>query len=130
MFKCSALCAQCSVTCGNGTQERQVMCSTADNAIGICMDTKPESIKSCLLAPCPSKCPLQPIRLFSIHFQNTVLKFSLNSQMTEGTSSSSGCPEQTPSSQRPRSPQVNGRSPVISLLCAAWPLFPGPCLFL
>uniref|UniRef100_A0A671RGC7 A disintegrin and metalloproteinase with thrombospondin motifs 2-like n=1 Tax=Sinocyclocheilus anshuiensis TaxID=1608454 RepID=A0A671RGC7_9TELE len=45
--------SQCSVTCGNGTQERQVMCSTPDNAIGICMDTKPESIKSCLLAPCP-----------------------------------------------------------------------------
>uniref|UniRef100_A0A673M2I1 A disintegrin and metalloproteinase with thrombospondin motifs 2-like n=1 Tax=Sinocyclocheilus rhinocerous TaxID=307959 RepID=A0A673M2I1_9TELE len=45
--------SQCSVTCGNGTQERQVMCSSPDNAIGICMDTKPESIKSCLLAPCP-----------------------------------------------------------------------------
>uniref|UniRef100_A0A8C1VXB6 ADAM metallopeptidase with thrombospondin type 1 motif, 2 n=1 Tax=Cyprinus carpio TaxID=7962 RepID=A0A8C1VXB6_CYPCA len=45
--------SQCSVTCGNGTRERQVMCSTHDNAIGICMDTKPESIKSCLLAPCP-----------------------------------------------------------------------------
>ncbi|KTG21912.1 hypothetical protein cypCar_00033836, partial [Cyprinus carpio] len=44
----------CSVTCGNGTRERQVMCSTHDNAIGICMDTKPESIKSCLLAPCPN----------------------------------------------------------------------------
>uniref|UniRef100_A0A672M109 A disintegrin and metalloproteinase with thrombospondin motifs 2-like n=1 Tax=Sinocyclocheilus grahami TaxID=75366 RepID=A0A672M109_SINGR len=49
--------SQCSVTCGNGTQERQVMCSTPDNAIGICMNTKPESIKSCLLAPCPrSRC--------------------------------------------------------------------------
>uniref|UniRef100_A0A8C2GA54 ADAM metallopeptidase with thrombospondin type 1 motif, 2 n=1 Tax=Cyprinus carpio TaxID=7962 RepID=A0A8C2GA54_CYPCA len=45
--------SQCSVTCGNGTQERQVLCSTPDNAIGICVDTKPESIRSCLLAPCP-----------------------------------------------------------------------------
>uniref|UniRef100_A0A8C1RJQ0 ADAM metallopeptidase with thrombospondin type 1 motif, 2 n=1 Tax=Cyprinus carpio TaxID=7962 RepID=A0A8C1RJQ0_CYPCA len=65
--------SQCSVTCGNGTQERQVLCSTSDNAIGICVDTKPESIRSCLLAPCPSKCPLQPKRLLRIHlrlFQN------------------------------------------------------------
>lgn len=50
--------------------------------------------------------------------------------MKEGTSSSSGSPELTPSSQRPRSPQVNVPSPVLSLLCAAWPLFPGPCLSL
>ncbi|XP_051537327.1 A disintegrin and metalloproteinase with thrombospondin motifs 2-like [Myxocyprinus asiaticus] len=46
--------SQCSVTCGNGTQERQVMCSTPDNAIGICMDTKPESVRTCQLAPCPN----------------------------------------------------------------------------
>ncbi|XP_067279605.1 A disintegrin and metalloproteinase with thrombospondin motifs 2 isoform X1 [Pseudorasbora parva] len=46
--------SQCSVTCGNGTKERQVMCSTPDNAIGICMDTKPENIRTCLLSPCPN----------------------------------------------------------------------------
>lgn len=46
--------SQCSVSCGNGTQERQVMCSTPDNAIGICMDTKPQSVRSCLPAPCPN----------------------------------------------------------------------------
>lgn len=46
--------SQCSVTCGNGSQERQVMCSTPDNAIGICMDTKPENIRTCLLSPCPN----------------------------------------------------------------------------
>lgn len=50
--------------------------------------------------------------------------------MTEGTSSSSGSPEQTPSSQRPRSHQVNDPFPVLNLLSAAWPLFPGPCLSL
>ncbi|XP_017347550.1 A disintegrin and metalloproteinase with thrombospondin motifs 2 [Ictalurus punctatus] len=44
----------CSVTCGNGTQERQVMCSTADNTIGICKDTKPENIRRCQLVPCPN----------------------------------------------------------------------------
>ncbi|TRY98385.1 hypothetical protein DNTS_021805 [Danionella cerebrum] len=44
--------SQCSVTCGNGTEERQVMCSTPENTIGICMETKPESVRSCLFAPC------------------------------------------------------------------------------
>uniref|UniRef100_A0A3B4DF73 ADAM metallopeptidase with thrombospondin type 1 motif, 2 n=1 Tax=Pygocentrus nattereri TaxID=42514 RepID=A0A3B4DF73_PYGNA len=44
--------SQCSVTCGNGTQERQVMCSTPDNAIGVCLDTKPENIRKCQLMPC------------------------------------------------------------------------------
>uniref|UniRef100_A0AAY5F1M0 ADAM metallopeptidase with thrombospondin type 1 motif, 2a n=1 Tax=Electrophorus electricus TaxID=8005 RepID=A0AAY5F1M0_ELEEL len=47
--------SQCSVTCGNGTQERQVMCGSPDNTIGICMDAKPENIRICRLMPCPSK---------------------------------------------------------------------------
>ncbi|XP_076835506.1 LOW QUALITY PROTEIN: A disintegrin and metalloproteinase with thrombospondin motifs 2 [Brachyhypopomus gauderio] len=46
--------SQCSVTCGNGTQERQVMCGSPDNAIGICMDAKPENIRTCQLIQCPS----------------------------------------------------------------------------
>ncbi|TSL04394.1 A disintegrin and metalloproteinase with thrombospondin motifs 2 [Bagarius yarrelli] len=46
--------SMCSVTCGNGTQERQVMCSTAENSIGICKDTKPERIRRCQLVPCPN----------------------------------------------------------------------------
>uniref|UniRef100_A0A672RKR2 A disintegrin and metalloproteinase with thrombospondin motifs 2-like n=1 Tax=Sinocyclocheilus grahami TaxID=75366 RepID=A0A672RKR2_SINGR len=33
--------SQCSVTCGNGTQERQVLCHTRDNTIGLCLDSKP-----------------------------------------------------------------------------------------
>ncbi|KAI4873523.1 hypothetical protein NFI96_011354 [Prochilodus magdalenae] len=44
--------SQCSVTCGNGTQERQVMCSTPDNTIGVCLDTKPETVRKCQLMPC------------------------------------------------------------------------------
>ncbi|XP_072517585.1 A disintegrin and metalloproteinase with thrombospondin motifs 2 isoform X2 [Salminus brasiliensis] len=44
--------SQCSVTCGNGTQERQVMCSTPDNAIGVCLETKPEIIRKCQLISC------------------------------------------------------------------------------
>lgn len=49
------VCSQCSVTCGNGTQERQVMCITLDNNVGICKDTKPENIQKCQLTPCPSE---------------------------------------------------------------------------
>ncbi|XP_007244624.3 A disintegrin and metalloproteinase with thrombospondin motifs 2 [Astyanax mexicanus] len=44
--------SQCSVTCGNGTQERQVMCSTPDNTIGACLEPKPEIIRKCQLMPC------------------------------------------------------------------------------
>ncbi|KAM9451435.1 A disintegrin and metalloproteinase with thrombospondin motifs 2 isoform 1-T1 [Clarias gariepinus] len=44
----------CSVTCGNGTKDRLVICSTADNSIGICKDKKPENVQSCQLTPCPS----------------------------------------------------------------------------
>ncbi|KAL4631333.1 A disintegrin and metalloproteinase with thrombospondin motifs 2-like [Arapaima gigas] len=45
--------SQCSVTCGNGTQERQVLCHTRENTIGLCLDTKPETIRACRLSPCP-----------------------------------------------------------------------------
>uniref|UniRef100_A0A7M4EXW4 ADAM metallopeptidase with thrombospondin type 1 motif 2 n=1 Tax=Crocodylus porosus TaxID=8502 RepID=A0A7M4EXW4_CROPO len=43
----------CSVTCGNGTQDRQVLCRTRDNAIGFCKDDKPETVRICRLPPCP-----------------------------------------------------------------------------
>ncbi|MGH0116768.1 UNVERIFIED_CONTAM: hypothetical protein FKN15_051494 [Acipenser sinensis] len=45
--------SQCSVTCGNGTQERQVLCRTRDNIIGLCVEAKPESSRVCRLPPCP-----------------------------------------------------------------------------
>ncbi|XP_030639748.1 A disintegrin and metalloproteinase with thrombospondin motifs 2 [Chanos chanos] len=45
--------SQCSVTCGNGTQERQVLCHTRDNTIGLCLDSKPETIRPCRLSLCP-----------------------------------------------------------------------------
>ncbi|XP_033971895.1 A disintegrin and metalloproteinase with thrombospondin motifs 2-like [Trematomus bernacchii] len=41
--------SQCSVTCGNGTQHR---CHTRDNSIGLCLDSKPETIRVCHLDPC------------------------------------------------------------------------------
>ncbi|XP_010774170.1 A disintegrin and metalloproteinase with thrombospondin motifs 2-like, partial [Notothenia coriiceps] len=44
--------SQCSVTCGNGTQNRQALCHTRDNSIGLCLDSKPETIRVCRLDPC------------------------------------------------------------------------------
>ncbi|XP_056132724.1 A disintegrin and metalloproteinase with thrombospondin motifs 2-like [Lampris incognitus] len=45
--------SQCSVTCGNGTQQRQALCHTRDNTIGLCLDSKPDTIRFCRLDPCP-----------------------------------------------------------------------------
>ncbi|XP_065098908.1 A disintegrin and metalloproteinase with thrombospondin motifs 2 isoform X2 [Paramisgurnus dabryanus] len=45
--------SQCSVTCGNGTQERQVLCHTRDNTIGLCLDSKPAAFRPCRMDPCP-----------------------------------------------------------------------------
>ncbi|KAM7389673.1 hypothetical protein PAMP_023636 [Pampus punctatissimus] len=45
--------SQCSVTCGNGTQQRQALCHTRDNTIGLCLDSKPDTIRVCRLDPCP-----------------------------------------------------------------------------
>uniref|UniRef100_A0A674B4R2 ADAM metallopeptidase with thrombospondin type 1 motif, 2a n=1 Tax=Salmo trutta TaxID=8032 RepID=A0A674B4R2_SALTR len=41
--------SQCSVTCGNGTQERQVLCNTSDNSVGLCMEPKPITLRTCQL---------------------------------------------------------------------------------
>ncbi|XP_027137880.1 A disintegrin and metalloproteinase with thrombospondin motifs 2 isoform X3 [Larimichthys crocea] len=45
--------SQCSVTCGNGTQQRQALCHTRDNTIGLCLDSKPDTTRVCRLDPCP-----------------------------------------------------------------------------
>uniref|UniRef100_A0A3B4GZ49 ADAM metallopeptidase with thrombospondin type 1 motif 14 n=1 Tax=Pundamilia nyererei TaxID=303518 RepID=A0A3B4GZ49_9CICH len=41
--------SQCSVTCGEGIQQRQVVCKTSDNTIGECEGEKPETILICKL---------------------------------------------------------------------------------
>uniref|UniRef100_A0A3Q2PG62 A disintegrin and metalloproteinase with thrombospondin motifs 2-like n=1 Tax=Fundulus heteroclitus TaxID=8078 RepID=A0A3Q2PG62_FUNHE len=44
--------SKCSVTCGNGTQQRQALCHTRDNTIGLCLDSKPDTIRVCRMEPC------------------------------------------------------------------------------
>ncbi|XP_012886345.1 PREDICTED: A disintegrin and metalloproteinase with thrombospondin motifs 2 [Dipodomys ordii] len=45
--------SQCSVTCGNGTQERPVLCRTGDDSFGVCLEARPETARICRLGPCP-----------------------------------------------------------------------------
>ncbi|XP_051834688.1 A disintegrin and metalloproteinase with thrombospondin motifs 2 isoform X1 [Antechinus flavipes] len=45
--------SQCSVSCGNGTQERQVLCRTQDGTIGSCREERPETARTCRLSICP-----------------------------------------------------------------------------
>uniref|UniRef100_A0A8C6UNP0 ADAM metallopeptidase with thrombospondin type 1 motif 2 n=1 Tax=Neogobius melanostomus TaxID=47308 RepID=A0A8C6UNP0_9GOBI len=55
---------QCSVTCGNGTQQRQALCHTRDNTIGLCLDSKPDTIRICRMDPCDTRCFLHTRRLY------------------------------------------------------------------
>ncbi|XP_076994271.1 A disintegrin and metalloproteinase with thrombospondin motifs 2 [Tamandua tetradactyla] len=45
--------SQCSVTCGNGTQDRPVLCRTKDDSFGVCQEERPQTARVCRLSPCP-----------------------------------------------------------------------------
>uniref|UniRef100_A0A7N9ANE4 ADAM metallopeptidase with thrombospondin type 1 motif, 14 n=1 Tax=Mastacembelus armatus TaxID=205130 RepID=A0A7N9ANE4_9TELE len=47
--------SQCSVTCGEGIQQRQVVCKASDNSVGECEDGKPETVLICKLNSCPDE---------------------------------------------------------------------------
>uniref|UniRef100_UPI003AADB998 A disintegrin and metalloproteinase with thrombospondin motifs 2-like n=1 Tax=Centroberyx gerrardi TaxID=166262 RepID=UPI003AADB998 len=44
--------APCSVTCGNGTQERQVACSNPDGSVELCSEPQPITTRPCQAPPC------------------------------------------------------------------------------
>ncbi|XP_051967980.1 LOW QUALITY PROTEIN: A disintegrin and metalloproteinase with thrombospondin motifs 14-like [Xyrauchen texanus] len=44
--------SQCSVSCGEGIQQRQVICRATDNSAGLCDSDKPDSVSICKLPPC------------------------------------------------------------------------------
>ncbi|KAG7506943.1 A disintegrin and metalloproteinase with thrombospondin motifs 14 isoform X2 [Solea senegalensis] len=62
--------SQCSVTCGEGIQQRQVVCKASDNTIGECEGEKPETILICKLSYCPG----QPVSSLSVE---TIVNSSL-----------------------------------------------------
>ncbi|XP_032825355.2 A disintegrin and metalloproteinase with thrombospondin motifs 3-like isoform X1 [Petromyzon marinus] len=47
--------SQCSVSCGEGIQQRQVLCRASDNSIGSCDGDKPDAVRVCRLVPCAGK---------------------------------------------------------------------------
>ncbi|XP_069096468.1 A disintegrin and metalloproteinase with thrombospondin motifs 14 [Pleurodeles waltl] len=49
--------SQCSASCGEGIQQRQVVCKASDNSIGQCDIEKPETFQVCKPPPCPGKPP-------------------------------------------------------------------------
>lgn len=46
---------QCSVTCGEGIQQRQVVCKASDNTAAECEGEKPETVIICKLISCPGE---------------------------------------------------------------------------
>ncbi|XP_062234654.1 A disintegrin and metalloproteinase with thrombospondin motifs 3 [Platichthys flesus] len=63
--------SQCSVTCGEGIQQRQVVCKASDNTIGECESEKPETVLICKLNYCPG----QPVSSLSVEkIVNTTIK--------------------------------------------------------
>uniref|UniRef100_A0A671XVQ1 ADAM metallopeptidase with thrombospondin type 1 motif 14 n=1 Tax=Sparus aurata TaxID=8175 RepID=A0A671XVQ1_SPAAU len=67
--------SQCSVTCDEGIQQRQVVCKASDNTIGECEGEKPETVLICKLSPCPGEIRL-PIHQRAA--ENPVHKISSN----------------------------------------------------
>uniref|UniRef100_A0AAY3ZTB5 ADAM metallopeptidase with thrombospondin type 1 motif, 14 n=1 Tax=Denticeps clupeoides TaxID=299321 RepID=A0AAY3ZTB5_9TELE len=47
--------SQCSVSCGEGIQQRQVVCRSTDNSSGSCAGDKPDPVLICTLPPCPDE---------------------------------------------------------------------------
>ncbi|XP_047673627.1 A disintegrin and metalloproteinase with thrombospondin motifs 14 isoform X2 [Tachysurus fulvidraco] len=45
--------SQCSVTCGEGIKQRQVLCRFSEHISAQCEEEKPESVSICRLSPCP-----------------------------------------------------------------------------
>uniref|UniRef100_A0A8C6WQ17 ADAM metallopeptidase with thrombospondin type 1 motif, 14 n=1 Tax=Neogobius melanostomus TaxID=47308 RepID=A0A8C6WQ17_9GOBI len=78
--------SQCSVTCGEGIQQRQVVCKGSDNTVSECGDDKPETVLICKLNSCPGQHTLRAtenstIKDDAVHskfFENPVSKISSN----------------------------------------------------
>ncbi|XP_074475147.1 A disintegrin and metalloproteinase with thrombospondin motifs 14 isoform X2 [Sebastes fasciatus] len=63
--------SQCSVTCGEGIQQRQVVCKASDNTVGECEGEKPETVLICKLSSCPGQ-PVSPLTVETM--ENSTIK--------------------------------------------------------
>ncbi|CAG04803.1 unnamed protein product, partial [Tetraodon nigroviridis] len=73
--------SQCSVTCGEGIQQRQVVCKASDNTAAECEGEKPETIIICKLTPCPGTMQNSTSSVEAMHQRapdNPVQKISSN----------------------------------------------------
>uniref|UniRef100_A0A4W5R8B6 PLAC domain-containing protein n=1 Tax=Hucho hucho TaxID=62062 RepID=A0A4W5R8B6_9TELE len=63
--------SQCSVSCGEGIRQRQVVCRATDNTIGQCEGDKPETVLICKLSPCPGQSSLPPFTIEAMENSTT-----------------------------------------------------------
>uniref|UniRef100_A0A8D0V137 ADAM metallopeptidase with thrombospondin type 1 motif 14 n=1 Tax=Sus scrofa TaxID=9823 RepID=A0A8D0V137_PIG len=54
--------SQCSVTCGEGIQQRQVVCRTSANSLGQCEGDKPDTVQVCSLPACEGQLQNSTVR--------------------------------------------------------------------
>ncbi|XP_061765763.1 A disintegrin and metalloproteinase with thrombospondin motifs 14 isoform X3 [Nerophis ophidion] len=64
--------SQCSVSCGEGIQQRQVVCKTSNNTAGDCEGDKPETVLICQISPCPGLA-LPPLSMDNSTFKDEAL---------------------------------------------------------
>ncbi|XP_062070728.1 A disintegrin and metalloproteinase with thrombospondin motifs 14 isoform X3 [Lepus europaeus] len=54
--------SQCSVTCGEGIQQRQVVCRSSANSLGQCEAAKPDTVQICSLPRCGGTLPNDTVK--------------------------------------------------------------------
>ncbi|XP_075999771.1 A disintegrin and metalloproteinase with thrombospondin motifs 14 [Genypterus blacodes] len=64
--------SQCSVSCGEGIQQRQVVCKASDNTVGECEGEKPETVLICKLSPCPGQSSVSSVAMEGL--ENSTIK--------------------------------------------------------
>lgn len=72
---------QCSVTCGEGIQQRQVACKASDSTVTECEGEKPETVLICKLTPCLGEICSNVIRRWAV---SSLKKYSIKQYKGEG----------------------------------------------
>lgn len=99
--------SQCSVSCGNGTQERQVVCSSPQTSLHNCSEPRPITKRTCHAPPCNGRYQLTSLPFLWPNCKLLDSHFSLFLQATTKIPSFSGCPGPTQTSRLQRFPPVN-----------------------